>query len=177
MGKAAPNNKNLLLYLSAALAALVVILFIWKTVAVRSVETRMLAERQSLIENARKELHANTQTLLRLTTIPLTWSVRREMLKDNYDQINEYIVRLVKEPEVKQVIIAKQGGVIAAASDKKLEGSSISVFLSPEDLKREEITLTLQDGGMVRAVAPIMGLNARIGTLLIVYAPAKGAIE
>jgi len=175
--KKVSGKKSIYYYVAVVLAVLSLGLFLWKMVAVSSIRSEMRAEQQASAEQCQKKLNVNTHALLRLTTIPLVWSIRQEMLRDNHDQINEYIVSLVKQPGIKQIIVAKRDGTIAFASDRKMEGQAIGAFLSPEDVNKGEIALSDQPTGDIRVVAPIMGLNARIGMIMVVYSPSNSVLE
>jgi hypothetical protein len=168
------SKKNkVCLYIICILAALLVCMFIWKGIAIRNRERAMEAQRAKLIEKAQQALTGKTRDLLRLATIPLAWAVRREMINENYGQINEYLNKFVKEPGIRQVLVVKSDGAIAVSTDKKMEGEPFSSFFPQELMEQKEISVSDDGKGNIRAVAPIMGLEARLGLLIIVYEPER----
>jgi hypothetical protein len=151
--------------------------FVWKSIAVRNMEKRMEAQRAKLIEKSQQVITSKTHELLRLTTIPLVWVVRKEMINENYDQINEYLNRFVKEPTIKQILVVKSDGTIAVATDKKIEGAPFSSLFPQNLIEQNEISISDDGKGNIRVAAPIMGLNAKLGLLIMIYEPGRINIE
>ena len=100
-------------------------------------------------------------------------TVRKEMLKDNYEQIDEYITRFVKEPSIKQILVVKSDGTIAVATDKKIEGTLFSSLFPQELMEQNEISLFDDKEGNIRIAAPIMGLDTKLGLLVMIYKDDK----
>jgi len=167
------------LYLSTIgiLVVLLICVFVWKNIAVRNMEKTMEAQRAKLAEKSQQAITSKTHELLRLTTIPLVWVVRREMINENYDQINEYLNQFVKEPNIKQIIVVKSDGTIAVATDKKIEGAPFSSLFPQALIEQNEISISDDGKGNIRVVAPIMGLNAKLGLLIMMYEPERINIE
>jgi len=160
-GKISKQTKTNLI-LAGCFVALFIGMFIWKALAVRSVENR-----------CRLAVEQKTQELLRLSGNPLSWAVRREMIAENFDQINEYLSLLIKEPHIKLIVVAKADGVIAAATDKKLEGTMLSARFPEELLRIDALSIDAGENGELRVAAPIMGFNTRLGLMILIYAPEK----
>jgi len=152
-------------------------MFVWKTIAVRNMEKTMEAQRAKLVEKSQQVITSKTHDLLRLTTIPLVWVVRREMINENYGQINEYLNRFVKEPNIKQILVVKSDGTIAVATDKKVEGAPFSSLFPQDLIEQNEISISDDGKGNIRVVAPIMGLDAKLGLLIMIYEAEKINIE
>jgi predicted regulator of Ras-like GTPase activity (Roadblock/LC7/MglB family) len=157
-------SKDTKIYLIIAGCFVIVLagMFIWKALAVKNVEVKS----QQIV--ARK-----TQELLRLSGIPLSWAVRREMISENYDQINEYLARFVKEPNIKLIVVVKADGIIVAATDKKLEGTTFSALFPKDLLQLDGISVTADKKGDIQITAPIMGFNTRLGLMILIYTPEK----
>ena len=163
--KSATVSKQAYLYSMGILVVLIAALFLWKVFAVRSVEKKS----QHLITS-------RTEELLRLTAIPFAWTMRKEMQKEDYDQINEYLNSFVKEPHIKMVLVVKTDGTIAAATNKKLEGKQFSSFYPVELLTPDDIGIFRDKDATILLLCPVMGLNARLGTTVIIYEPEKIAL-
>ncbi|HZV47588.1 MAG TPA: hypothetical protein VFG06_09630 [Thermodesulfovibrionales bacterium] len=118
-----------------------------------------------------------TRYFLRLTTTTFVWAIRKEMLRENYEQINEYLNQFVKEPHIKQVLVVKSDGTVAVATDKKLEGVAISSLYPNELIEKNEIEITDDQNGNMLILSPIMGFNKKLGMFLMVYEPGKITIE
>ena len=111
------QSAKLYLYTIGILVVLLICMFVWKNIAVRDVKKTKEAQYSKLAEKSQRVITNKTHELLRLTTIPLVWVVRREMINENYGQINEYLNRFVKEPHIKQIVVVKSDGTIAIATD------------------------------------------------------------
>jgi len=171
------KNRKLYLYTFGIFVILLIGMFIWKNIAVKNIEKRMEAQHAKLVERSEQVITSKTNELLRLATIPLVWAVRREMIRENYDQINEYLIRLIKEPNIKQILVVKSEGTIVVATDKKMEGQQFSSLFPQDLIEQNEISISDDGKGNIRVVAPIMGLNAKIGLLIMIYEPEKINIE
>ena len=156
------ESKKGYLYIIGILIVLIAAMFLWKGIAVRSIEKK-----------SQQIISSKTEELLRLTAIPFAWTIRKEMLKEDYDQINEYLNSFIKEPHIKMVLVVKTDGTVAVATDKKLEGKQFSSLYPVELLSPDDIRISGDTDANVLLVFPIMGLNARLGTSLIVYEPEK----
>lgn len=166
-----------LAYLAGALAILLAGTLAWKFSSVRHVEERAAAERTEIVERARVALADQTAYFLRLVAKPLAWAVRKELLRENHEQVNEYLAQFVREPRVRQVLVADPDGVVVAATDKKLEGQPLAESHPGLTLDADETTIAETGAGELLVVAPVMGLDSRLGTLLVVYTPETAALE
>lgn len=165
------DNRKKYWYLIGALAVLVLIVFIWKGIEVRNIQKKMAEERIVLNEHYRKVIINKNEEMLRLVTIPFVWAVRKEMLRENYEQINEYFVQFIKEQDVKQILIAKPDGLIVVSTDKKLEGMSFASLYPPDLLEQDTVFVKVNEDETVWVAAPILGLNAKLGVLFMIYKP------
>ena len=60
---------------------------------------------------------------LRLFALPLAWSVRKELMRFNYDQIDEYFNELIKRKGFAMVMLVDPSGIIKVSTDRKLLGA------------------------------------------------------
>lgn len=171
------GKERIYLYAVGALVFLLVAVFAWKVVAVKTVEKKMGTQHTALVARSEQVIQDRTRTFLRQTTIPLVWAVRKEMLRENFDQINEYVVQFIKEPNFSQIYVVKADGTIAVSSDKKVEGTRFSDLYPGDLLGLDSISVTDDADGNIRIAAPVMGLNRKIGLLFMIYEPEKVRIE
>lgn len=165
------NSMKKYWYIMGALAVLVVIVFIWKGIEVGNLEKEREEERVVLNEYYQKAIIHQNEEMLRLVTIPFVWAVRKEMLRENYEQINEYFVQFIKEQDVKQILIAKPDGTIVVSTDKKLEGMSFASMYPPDLLEQETVFVKMNADGTIWVAAPVLGLNTKLGVLFMIYQP------
>lgn len=141
-------------------------MYVWKNVAVNRATVQ-------LTEKAGRIITEQNRSLLQLAVVPLVWAVRSEMIRGNYDQINQYINQFVKEQNMKEIVVAKPDGTIMAATNKKLEGTSIEGTFPPTVLQLDKTTVTSMENGDIMVVSPVMGLSAKVGVLILLYTPAN----
>lgn len=139
-------------------------MYVWKNVAVNSAKAQVS-------EIANRIITEQNKSYLRLVAVPLTWAVRSEMIRDNYDQINQYLNQFVKEKNMKEIIVAKPDGTIVVATNKKLEGTSVTGVFPPSVLQEDKTEVSTLENGNIMVVSPVMGLSSKQGVLILLYTP------
>jgi L-lactate utilization protein LutC len=145
-------------------------MYVWKNVAVNSATVQ-------LTDKADRIITEQNRTFLRLAVVPLVWAVRSEMIRDNYDQINQYLNEFVKEQNMKEIVVAKPDGTIVVATNKKFEGTSVAGAFPPSVLQEDKLTVSSLENGDIMVVSPVMGLSAKVGVLILLYTPASYTLQ
>jgi len=137
--------------------------------AVKQAEENAAGQRAELVRQAEAQ-HADTvkQSLIRFGT-PLAWAIRREMMANNLDQVDQYVSDLVKMEGIEQVTLAQADGAIVVASDRKNIGTTLDGLYAERYMRAEQIEADETAPGRWLLVLPVMGLNARLGTAVIEY--------
>jgi len=169
----------------AVIAALILagIMYIWKESAVKNVEENLTAQKQQMTRELMTQRDAalrqatesgvrRTALFLRHFATPVAWAVRAEMMRGNLDQINQYLVDLVKLKGFTRAVLAKADGVIAVSSDKKFEGAAFTTLYAATLADAQHIQLAEGKNQEHLLVIPVMGLTGRLGTLVLTYTPA-----
>lgn len=175
------TETRLPLWVSLLLAVLLIIVFAWQRVAVNRAEARLAAERQSMsqqFEADRAALDARLkefalgqdQTALTRFGTALAWAVRGELIRNNLDQVDQYFAELVRMPRVQRVVLAGQDGKVLVATDRKFLGQPVTQLHPAEVLTTPQVVAQTTPQGS-RLVIPVMGLNARLGTVVVEYGP------
>ncbi len=145
-------------------------MYAWKNVAVTSAKAQVA-------ESANRIITEQNKSLLRLVAVPLTWAVRSEMIRNNYDQINQYLNQFVKEKNMKEIIVAKPDGTIVVATNKKREGTSVTSAFPPAVLQEDKTTVTTLENGDLMVVSPVMGLSTKQGILILLSTPPSYTLQ
>lgn len=145
-------------------------MYVWKNMAVKSAEAH-------LTEQATRIITDQNKMFLRLAVVPLVWAVRSEMIRENYDQINQYLNQFVKEQNMKEIVVAKPDGTIVVATNKKLEGKSIDGAFPSSVLQEDKTTVSTLENGDIMVVSPVMGLSTQVGVLILLYTPASYKLQ
>lgn len=117
----------------------------------------------SLKRSYNKEKISLTNQYAGETARVFSWAIRSEMLRENNEQINQFFLRLVKEPGFRKIQLVDINGNVIVSTDKKDEGSTVSdtTILNAEDSRQ------ITRDNILRTVTPVMGLNSKIGVLVI----------
>jgi len=145
-------------------------MYVWKNVAVNCAKTQVS-------ESANRIITEQNKSYLRLVAVPLTWAVRSEMIRNNYDQINQYLSQFVKEKNMKEIVVAKPDGTIVVATNKKREGTSVTSAFPPSVLQEDKTAVTPMENGDIMVVSPVMGLSSKQGVLILLSTPPSYTIQ
>ena len=137
----------------------------------------MNSTREEVKAQAARVIAERNAEFLRLVSVPLVWAVRGEMMRGNYDQINQYLINFVREPNVNDVLLAKADGVILLATNKRLEGEPVTDSFPASVLQVEKTTVSSLEGRGLMSASPVMGLNRKLGVLIVVYAAPENTLE
>lgn len=177
-------NRKIMLGLVIALIVVAIGLVAWKTFAVSAVESKLAQleaqqaqSRADLIEQARKLDASNAEESLKRFSTPLAWSIRRELMASNLDQVDQYLTQLVQIEGFQSAVLASPDDKIVVASDRKKLAENFSSQYPARYLQARDIMVERDASGGLRAVIPILGLNQQLGTLVLEYAPPVFALQ
>ncbi|MBA3755671.1 MAG: hypothetical protein H0X02_05350 [Nitrosomonas sp.] len=161
----------------AVLVGIIVIVFAWKVIAVSKVESdmakRLENERVLITQQARE--YADKQYMKEEERFGqvLSWAVRSELIRNNLDQINQYLSEIVKMKDTERVVLIGDDGQLLVSTDKRLEEAKETELFPKEILNLQKITVKSDVDGRKIMVVPVMGLNKKIATVVVSYKLAK----
>jgi hypothetical protein len=171
-------ERMIVLGLVVALLVVGVGMYGWKVAAVEAVENRLAqveaqqAEANAQLTKQAKQLDdRRAEEALRLFSIPFAWAIRRELIADNLNQVDQYFGQLVQIRGFESAVLAKPDGKVAVASDRKKLVENFSSLYPEVDLKSNEIAVEKASDGIFRAIIPILGLNKHQGVVVLEYLP------
>jgi len=168
-------NKQLPMWYGAVFLVILLFVFAWKQIAVGQVESEMakqLAKERVLITQEARE-YADQQYIKeeeRFGQI-LSWAVRGELIRNNLDQVDQYLNELVKMRDTDRVVLIGDDGKLLVSTDKRLEDKNVSKLYPDEILAADTITVVTNVDDKKLLVVPVMGLNNRIATIIVSYNP------
>ncbi|SDY02458.1 hypothetical protein [Nitrosomonas sp. Nm33] len=152
----------------------------WKYIAVSQAESRvekeraeiaqaLETERSILIRKARE--YADSQYVKEEERFGqvLSWAVRGELIRNNLDQVSQYLNELVKMKDTERVVLISDDGKLLVSTDKKLEEAEGKELYPAEVLQKRKITMISDVNGKKLLVIPVMGLNSRLATVVVSY--------
>jgi len=167
------RGSRALLYGAGAILILLALVLgavmVWSRISVRRLEQTLVTQRADLAEERKRALSVQGREMLRLAALPLGWAVRAEVLKDNLQQVDDYFRRFVREPGVQRMLYVDAKGVVALATDRKLEGQPATGLVASSHLAAVEPVIEETPEGL-RLAIPIMAFEARAGMLIVDYA-------
>ncbi len=140
----------------------------------RKVEKETEKQAAKLTETTTQMLADKNRALLRLTAIPLSWVVRMEMPKGNYDNIDQYFKQIIKEDRFKVILLAGTDGKILVSTDRRMEGADLSQYYPETLLGLYETTVSELNSEEMVVAAPVIGLTSKLGVLVMVYPAHDG---
>jgi hypothetical protein len=167
-------NKSLLI---KVIIGVLIIGNVWFIVKNKINNNRHENEKQEMITAFELKLAENTKKQLELVTKTFVWSIRSEMIRDNYDQVGLYFNQLVKEDDrVTEIIAIDQKGRMVVSTNKRYEGKAFKSLYNETILQSNDVNIT-HDGDVFTIVAPILALNSKIGTLFMLYKPDEEMLK
>jgi hypothetical protein len=161
---------------------LLLLMFVWKQIAVNQAESQLekgqaeLAlqleqESKSLIKKAREYADSQYNKEEERFGQVLAWAVRDQLIRNNLDQIDQYLSELVKMKDTERAVLINNDGKLLASTDKRLVTEDASNLYPQDVLDSQTITIKSDVAGKKLLVVPVMGLNARMGVIVISYNP------
>lgn len=171
------KTKKTLLITIAVAAALIIGLWIWKSVQIGNIKDNATSEQQQLKEQAVRRVVQSHETHLKLLAKPYVWAVRSELMRGNINQVNLFANDMVKQKNMQRIVVANDKGIIVSSTNKKDEGALFSTIGSDVALNHDSTSVENVNDSVLVMTSPIMGFNNRLGTLLIRYTIPPVGIE
>ena len=140
------------------------IIILWAVIKMKKIEERNLLEKEQLVE-----LYENKADSLRIVSLEntakvLSWAIRSEMTRQNMEQVNQFFISFIQFPHISRIhLIDPETSQIIISTDKKDEGRIIEDTL----ILQAERTYNISSDNGVKIISPVMGLNKKIGILII----------
>jgi hypothetical protein len=176
------QQTKLPLWVSLLLALLLVIVFVWSRLSIGAAEARLEKARQDMTRQFEADRAALLARMQDFTTrqddesqrrfgTALGWAVRGELIRNNLDQVDQFFNEMVRMDRVERVVLAGQDGKMLLSSDKRHQGGDFTTLYPADLLAAPQVTVLAGAEGKKRLVIPVMGLSARLGSVVVDYAP------
>lgn len=161
------HTTRLPLWVSLILVGALIFVYAAQQLAAKRAETRVAEERAALIAEAKTRTAGALDAAERRFALTLSWAVRGEMLRNNLDQIDQYFAEIVRLPGYKLALLVAPDGKVQVATDRRYAGAAASTLVPAALVNAGDITLQAEAGSVRWVAIPVMGLNSRIGTVLL----------
>lgn len=152
---------------------LLVAFWIWSYFEANSAQKKAEVQKQSLKEQAHKQLLLAHEDHLRLLSLPFVWAVRTEMLQGNMSQVNLYMNEMVRKKNFQNIAVIDNKGIIKSSTNKKNEGRPFGEIERSTNLEIDDTNVNNVGDSILILTSPIMGFNNKLGTLYLKYAMPK----
>lgn len=158
----------------------VLLVFAWKQIAISQAESRLQKERAEMMQNletersiiirkAREYADSQYNKEEKRFGLVLSWAVRSELIRNNLDQVSQYLNELVKLRDTERIVLISDEGKLLVSTDKRLEEAEGKDIYPAEVLQQQKITIMSDVNGRKLLVVPVMGLNSRLATVVVSY--------
>ena len=139
-------------------------IFTWAQVKLYYLEDNFTAQKIEITNKYEVKLDSMSIAGMGLTAKAFSWAIRSELLRENNEQVNQYFLSFIKEPDIiKLQLVDPATSVIFIATDKKDEGQTVT----DTRILQANSTYTSQDSVHFTIATPIMGLNNKLAILII----------
>ena len=152
----------------------------WQYVAMSRAEARLEkdraamtaqfeTDRNALLSQLRTRMAAQSDEAERQFGLSLAWAVRGEMIRNNLDQVDQFFAEIVKLPNTERVLLVGNDGKVLVTTDRRYQGADAATLVAADLLQQTAVGVTSGTGDTKQLVIPIMGLNSRLGTVVMNY--------
>lgn len=153
------NHKIIFLLL-----IVILVLIVYHMITISSLENEYSEKTQTLKKEYVLQIDSMRVANLQQTITVFSWAVRSELSRGNLEGVNQFFLNFVKEKDVRMIsLINPQNSKIILSTDKKNEGETVT---EKQILDVDYLTV-IADSAQLQAIVPIMGLNSRIGVLVV----------
>ena len=148
------------------LIAVLVIVSLWAFIKISLLENKFKKDTLKLKSDYENKIDSLTTKQLMLSSKVFSWAIRSELTRENKEQVNQFFLNFIKEPGVSKVeFVNALDGRVMLSTNKKDEGL---VFPNQVALATTE-TINYKNDSVLSIVSPVMGLNNKLGVLVIEY--------
>ena len=148
------------------LLLLIVIISLWAFIKISIVENQYKKDFLKMKSGYENKIDSSTAKHLILTSKVFSWAIRSELTRDNKEQVNQFFLSFIKEHGVSKVeFVNTPDGKVTLSTNKKDEGS---MYTNQVALMSNE-TINFKNDSVLNVVTPVMGLNNKLGVLVIEY--------
>ena len=127
-------------------------------------EIEHLNQKSQIIYKYETKIDSLNTANIKLTVKAFSWAMRSELIRQNMDQADQLMIAFVQEPNIQNVKLVNQdNSMIVISTNKKEEGQE---FENKELLTVNNTTI-FKDSTLIRVVNPLMGLNKKLGVLIV----------
>lgn len=148
------------------LLLVIVVISLYAFIKISLMENKYKKDTLKLKSDYENRMDSLTTKQIMLSSRVFSWAVRSELTRENKEQVNQFFLSFIKEPGVMKVeFVNSPDSKVLMSTDKKDEGT---VYTNQIVLMTNE-AINFKNDSMLTVVSPVMGLNNKLGVLVIEY--------
>jgi len=147
------------------------VVYFWKQAEIKDLKEKYNNDIKEITAKANNTIDANNRKNMETITRVFSWAVRSEMLRENMEQVDNYMTDLVKAADLNTISAVKSDGIVMRSTNKKFEGNIYPGPVANELAQVNQVVTRTGENGDIISICPIMGLDKRLGTIIITYTP------
>jgi hypothetical protein len=159
--------EMLLLLAVAVWAGTVLAMYLWRVSSLARARKRARRAKTELVERLQRQSDAAVAEAIELAAATTEWAVRAELVRDDFEDVQEYMQHLAKRPHIRRAFVAKPDGTVIGAGDRRERGKSLASLVPNLPAEASSIQKISVGSGGLLFVVPVMGLESRLGTLVL----------
>lgn len=145
------------------LILLVLGIYFWAKIEINRLNKNLETQITEITNLYESKIDSLSITQMELTAKTFSWAIRSEMQRENKEQVGQFFNEFVKQPQIiKLQYINAENSIIEISTNKKEEGVILNSALA-----KTNVQLIQQDSLSFKIATPIMGLNKKLGTVII----------
>ncbi len=149
------------------------VIYLWKQSEINNIRKDCDKRILEITAQANKTVEENNSKNMDMLTRVFLWAVRSELLRNNLEQIEQYMTDLVKSADLNNISLIKADGIVILSTDKKYEGNAYPGTIAREFAQINSVITKTGENGDLISICPVMGLDNRLGTIVITHTPKK----
>ena len=151
---------------TAILVVLLIVISSWLSIKLLVERNQYEKAKTEMVNQYETQIDSIQLKNIEFASRVFSWSVRSELMRENAENLNQLFNVFVKDSNAQLVqLINLETNTIQISTDKQFEGNAYTV---PSELNMEEqFNISVDD--KVTIFTPIMGLNNKIGLLMVEF--------
>ena len=163
------HKKELLHFVLIGALILIGGVWIWKALQINRIRKENQERVELLKDEANLMMYQTQKEGLRLMALPMGWALHGALVRGNLNDVNQYIETLVKEKNIQRLEVLNEKGIVAASTNKQLEGQPVSTPGNPTYRGSDSTQVFSVNDTTLVLTHPIFGYARKLGTLVITY--------
>lgn len=145
------------------LLLLLIAMFIWSRIQISNLKSDFDQQKTEITNNYELKMDSLNIAGMELTAKTFSWAVRSELQRENKEQVELFFYDFIKSSQIEKLqYVNADNSTIELSTNKKEEG-----LIATSSFYKTNNQLTESDSTSFKIATPIMGLNKKLGVVVI----------